>query len=62
MDDNANESVAQWQLAEQTHRACLDHAADLIDAAERVFGEDSPPNIAYHISVLALGNEIPALP
>jgi AbiV family abortive infection protein len=33
---------------------CLDHARDLIAAAERVFANDEYANIAYHLAILAL--------
>lgn len=39
----------------EQRNACLDHAADLLASAERILGADQIyPNIAYHISLLAL--------
>ena len=34
--------------------ACLDHAEDLLRAAEAVYGRDGLPHIAYHLGALAL--------
>jgi hypothetical protein len=34
--------------------ACLDHARDLVAAAERVIRDRGFPNIAYHLAILAL--------
>lgn len=55
MTDRSNNDEKFSNLALKQRDACLDHARNLIDAAKRVLGEDeSYPNIAYHLGVLAL--------
>jgi AbiV family abortive infection protein len=39
----------------EQRRLCLDHAGDLVSAAERVLANDNAyPNIAYHLAILAM--------
>jgi AbiV family abortive infection protein len=48
----ATRSAASYLIQ---RRLCLDHAGDLIAAAERVIGNDSAySNIAYHLAILAM--------
>ena len=42
-------------LCREQRRRCLDHAGNLIAAAERVLADDNAyPNIAYHLAILAM--------
>ncbi|MGE5220182.1 MAG: AbiV family abortive infection protein [Chloroflexota bacterium] len=42
-------------LCREQRRRCLDHASDLIAAAERVLADDNAyPNIVYHLAILAM--------
>ncbi len=48
-------TIAIDPLVLRQREACLDHADDLVSSAERILqGEDSFPNIAYHLALLAL--------
>ena len=38
----------------KARQLCLEHAADLIAASDRVIADEGYPNIAYHLGVLAL--------
>jgi AbiV family abortive infection protein len=54
-DSKAGTEVRGAALCREQRRRCLDHAGDLVAAAERVLGDDNAyPNIAYHLGILAM--------
>jgi AbiV family abortive infection protein len=54
-DSKVGTEVRGGALHREQRRRCLDHARDLIAAAERVLADDNAyPNIAYHLAILAM--------
>jgi AbiV family abortive infection protein len=50
----SNSKVANTRGDLRLRSLCIDHAGDLIEAAERVLRGNGYPNIAYHLAVLAM--------
>jgi AbiV family abortive infection protein len=54
-DSKVGTEVRGAALRREQRRRCLDHAGNLIAAAERVLADDDAyPNIAYHLAILAI--------
>jgi AbiV family abortive infection protein len=54
-DSEVGAEVRGAALSREQRRRCLDHAGNLIAAAERVLADDNAyPNIAYHLAILAM--------
>ncbi len=54
-DSKVDTEVRGAPLSREQRSRCLNHAGNLIAAAERVLADDNAyPNIAYHLAILAM--------